>query len=104
PRLLAGVRDHYDSDALKEHILEVGMDPSPGKRRLGFGISEKELKAGDSGLQKPHQLSYTHFPPTIVRSIGISTMLPGGSFHRSRPSTTRSAHLPIDIEPFSASS
>ena len=41
PRLLAGVRDHYDSDALKEHILEVGMDPSPGKRRRDSGFQKK---------------------------------------------------------------
>src|SRR5262249_33509836 len=38
--------------------------------------------------------SYTQAPPTIVRSIGIVTIVDGSSFFGSRPSTTRSASLP----------
>src|SRR5215469_16876029 len=92
PGAFCRVRDPYPLPKCVPSEHRYHSDPSP------------RLKAGDSGFQKSDQLSYTHFPPTIVRSIGISTMLPGGSFHGSRPRTTRSAHLPIDIEPFSASS
>src|SRR6266508_225761 len=50
------------------------------------------------------QLSYDQRPPAIVRSIGVSTSVDGSALNGSRPSTTRSAHLPISIEPFVASS
>src|SRR5258708_19816166 len=51
-----------------------------------------------------HQLSHTHRPPTIVRSIGILMMLYGSSLNTSRPSTTRSANLPGSIDPLRFSS
>ena len=51
-----------------------------------------------------HYPSQTHFPPTIVRSIGMLMMLEGSSLNTSRPRTTRSASLPASIEPFRFSS
>jgi hypothetical protein len=44
--------------------------------------------------------SYTHRPPAMVRSIGISINSIGSTRSGSRPSTTRSASFPAVILPF----
>ena len=50
------------------------------------------------------QLSYTHLPPAMVRSIGIVIKVEGSSLNGLRPNTTRSASFPASKDPLLFSS
>lgn len=130
--IAAGVRTGMGNDWVKIGGLKMTCDGSISERtaRLSqpyigrpndYGIivmDEEKMypyakKAYDAGIQHIEttliiickgQLSYTHFPPVIVRSIGMVISVDGSSLKGFRPNTTRSASLPASREPLLFSS
>jgi len=94
-----GARSHFpDPSGTIRTTQQDRAPPSEDDPLKGWLVSKTIWKS------QGNYPSHTHFPPTIVRSIGMLMSCVGSVLKGSRPRTTRSASFPGSIEPLTFSS